>query len=259
MPFKSKAQQRFMFAAESRGEVPKGTAERWAKHTPDLRHLPEKAKKHDKKASFLVQAFEIGRRQALQEAGVPAASIKDASTKEASLTKEALVESGLGRLLQNSAHLWAPAAVGYYMAGPENGHWGALAGLGAGALGSRFGKYLLRSSHFTPEELSIVQRMKNMKVDSPEFAEFLKSEPKLGPKVQAMMMQTPGVEWAGRLGGAAGAGYLLSRSGRPGVPASGGSPTAPGYYAGSSAYGPSSYGAPAVTDMGSHYLGLTNG
>lgn len=45
MPFKSKAQQRFMFAAESRGDVPKGTAERWAKDTPDIKALPEKKRK----------------------------------------------------------------------------------------------------------------------------------------------------------------------------------------------------------------------
>ena len=45
MPFKSKAQQRFMFAAESRGDVPKGTAERWAKETPDIKSLPEKKRK----------------------------------------------------------------------------------------------------------------------------------------------------------------------------------------------------------------------
>jgi hypothetical protein len=45
MPFRSKAQQRFMFAAESRGELPKGTAKRWAHHTDDIKHLPEKVKK----------------------------------------------------------------------------------------------------------------------------------------------------------------------------------------------------------------------
>lgn len=45
MPFKSKAQQRWMFAAESRGEVPKGTARRWAHHTDDIKKLPEHVKK----------------------------------------------------------------------------------------------------------------------------------------------------------------------------------------------------------------------
>lgn len=45
MPFKSKAQQRFMFAAESKGELPKGTAKRWAHHTPDIKALPEHAPK----------------------------------------------------------------------------------------------------------------------------------------------------------------------------------------------------------------------
>lgn len=45
MPFKSKAQQRWMFAAESRGEVPKGTAREWAHKTKDIKKLPEHVKK----------------------------------------------------------------------------------------------------------------------------------------------------------------------------------------------------------------------
>jgi hypothetical protein len=44
MPFKSNAQRKWMFAAEKRGEVPKGTAERWAKHTPKSKDLPEHVK-----------------------------------------------------------------------------------------------------------------------------------------------------------------------------------------------------------------------
>jgi hypothetical protein len=45
MPFKSQAQRRFMFAAESRGEIPKGTAKKWARHTPNIKSLPEHVKK----------------------------------------------------------------------------------------------------------------------------------------------------------------------------------------------------------------------
>lgn len=41
MPYKSKAQERYMFAAEKRGDVPKGTAKRWAKETPSQKALPE--------------------------------------------------------------------------------------------------------------------------------------------------------------------------------------------------------------------------
>jgi hypothetical protein len=48
MPFKSKAQQRFMFSAESRGELPKGTAEHWAHETKNIKKLPEKV--HHKEA-----------------------------------------------------------------------------------------------------------------------------------------------------------------------------------------------------------------
>jgi hypothetical protein len=36
MPFKSKAQQRFMFA-----KMPK-VAKRWAKHTPSIKRLPKR-------------------------------------------------------------------------------------------------------------------------------------------------------------------------------------------------------------------------
>lgn len=55
MPFKSKAQQRFMFAAEGRGEVPKGTAERWAKHTPDIKALPERKKTASEIADVVIE------------------------------------------------------------------------------------------------------------------------------------------------------------------------------------------------------------
>ena len=45
VPFKAKAQQRLFFANEERGELPVGTAELWAKHTPDIKSLPEHVKK----------------------------------------------------------------------------------------------------------------------------------------------------------------------------------------------------------------------
>lgn len=31
-----------MFSEEARGGLPKGTAERWAKHTPDIKSLPQR-------------------------------------------------------------------------------------------------------------------------------------------------------------------------------------------------------------------------
>lgn len=46
MPFKSKAQQRFMFA-----RMPK-TAKRWAEKTPDMKSLPKKVKKKAKKGGY---------------------------------------------------------------------------------------------------------------------------------------------------------------------------------------------------------------
>ena len=53
MPFKSKAQERLFFAKEHRGELPKGTAERWAEATPDIKDLPEHIRKH-------AEAYESG-------------------------------------------------------------------------------------------------------------------------------------------------------------------------------------------------------
>lgn len=44
MPFESKAQRRFFYAAESRGELPRGTAARWEKETPKGKKLPERKK-----------------------------------------------------------------------------------------------------------------------------------------------------------------------------------------------------------------------
>ena len=44
-PFRSKAQMKKFFAMEARGEVKKGTAKRWAKHTPNIKALPTKVKK----------------------------------------------------------------------------------------------------------------------------------------------------------------------------------------------------------------------
>lgn len=50
MPYKSQAQRRFMYAAESRGDVSKGTAERWSAETPNEKKLPERVKA--KKAAY---------------------------------------------------------------------------------------------------------------------------------------------------------------------------------------------------------------
>lgn len=46
MPFKSDAQRKFMFAAEKRGDIPKGTAEEFADATPKGKKLPEHVKKN---------------------------------------------------------------------------------------------------------------------------------------------------------------------------------------------------------------------
>ena len=49
MPFKGKKQMGKFFAMEARGELPKGTARRWARHTPDIKSLPLKKKLRKRK------------------------------------------------------------------------------------------------------------------------------------------------------------------------------------------------------------------
>ena len=45
MPFKSKAQMKKFFVMEKQGKLPKGEAEKWAKETPNIKKLPNHAKK----------------------------------------------------------------------------------------------------------------------------------------------------------------------------------------------------------------------
>lgn len=59
MPFRSKAQMRYFFAAERRGELPKGTARRWAHETPNLKSLPERVSKKKKKG-FTYEQINLG-------------------------------------------------------------------------------------------------------------------------------------------------------------------------------------------------------
>lgn len=45
MPFKSKSQMKKYFVMEKQGKLPKGTAEQWAKETPNIKKLPKKVRK----------------------------------------------------------------------------------------------------------------------------------------------------------------------------------------------------------------------
>ncbi len=44
MPFKSKDQMEKIFAMEGRGELPKGTSEKWVHKTPNIGKLPKKVR-----------------------------------------------------------------------------------------------------------------------------------------------------------------------------------------------------------------------
>src|ERR1022692_4476547 len=55
MPYSSKSQVRLFHVKEDKGELPKGTAHRWAEHTPSIKKLPERVskKKAYKKAASI--------------------------------------------------------------------------------------------------------------------------------------------------------------------------------------------------------------
>jgi len=239
MPFKSKAQQKKFFAMESQGEIPKGTADRWAKETPNIKNLPNK--KRTKKANLKL-AFEMGLSRAIKESG---------------LDKEAGLEKRIGDLLRGTSHLWAPAAAGGVVAGPEHRTEGALAGLGLGILGKGMGLSGLRRSLFEPRELQKAMRAAKLRETGSGYArlselgegsrgykriseELGESAPQFFEDVAKMKSQGPLYSWGGRIAGGAGGGYLANQllSGRQG----GGFQT-----------------SPAISDISTHYTGLVPG
>ncbi len=210
--------------------------------------MPFKSKAHTKKAN-LELARDIGLARAFEEAG---------------LSKEAGLEKMVGGLLGRTAHLWAPAAAGGIMAGPEYRTEGAIAGLGVGALGKRIGLEALRRGIFAPGELQKAMRAAKLKETSRGYEKLTKipmpAEGKKGTRAYQriraalggegatetflenagkMQSQKPLYEWGGRIAGGLGGGYaaskLLSESPWQGSPIQ---------------------AAPAVSDISTHYTGL---
>lgn len=172
MPFKSKRQQRFLFAAQERGDVPKGTAERWAKHTPNIKRLPEKVRK--KESQFEEMAREVGR-----------------------LAKVAYVKTGdWTNLMLRMLPYVGPAVLGAYFAGPGYRVEGGLAGLGAGALGKSVGRAVAAQN--IPEAAKLMEAGSK----APQALAGLPSE-------AAKTLQN--YELAGRLIGGAGGGFGVGR------------------------------------------------
>lgn len=125
MPFKSKAQQRFMFAAEGRGDIPKGTAKRWADHTPNIKKLPEK------KAEFQKAAFELGKAYAI--AGLYAQMGIETE-------KTAALPPGIMDKVWRYAPYVAGPLMGTYLAGPGYRVEGAALGFGGAHLAKMVGR-----------------------------------------------------------------------------------------------------------------------
>lgn len=191
-------------------------------------HKSKVEKKRTKKAN-LELAFEVGHARAFEEA---------------SSNKTAGLESRVGGLLARTAPLWAPAAAGGVVAGPEHRTEGALAGLGLGILGKRVGRKLLRRGLFKPPELELAGRAAKLGPESSELKNLVKSlgerGEEFGKGVQTLRSQGPVAEWGGRLAGGVGGGYLANQllSQRPMSPFQ---------------------SAPAVSDISSHYTGLIPG
>jgi len=116
MPAKSKAQLRKLFALEAEGKVPEGTGRRWARHTPDIKKLPEHVRKKQAfVASFLLRCAKSGLttpEQIAVEAEKYAACLEKAA-EESSLGSSLLGHvAGLGSL-GLAAGVAAPIVAGY--------------------------------------------------------------------------------------------------------------------------------------------------
>lgn len=198
--------------------------------------------KRTKKAN-LELAYKRGLSQAMEEAG---------------MSKEAGMERRLGGLLGRTAHLWAPAAAGGVVAGPEHRTSGALAGLGLGILGKRIGLEGLRRGTFNPGELQKAmqaaklqeagtgyKRLSELGNKSGKYRRISKelgeSAPEFWENVASMKQQSPLYSWGGRLAGGVGGGLLAKEL------LSGGQGSSPFQT------------APAVSDVSTHYTGLVPG
>jgi len=196
MPFKSKAQQRFMFAAEDRGEIPKGTAKRWAAHTPSLKKLPQHAKKKDGPAMLRKMAFDLGKLYALETLY---------AQLNPPMEKTSNVPQGLVDTFMKYLPTVGPTLAGAYLAGPGYRGEGALAGFAAGHLGKAVGRHVgvgrnpdlarMRSS-LNPDQI-----MSGLRQRSTGFEHF-------GPEV-LKHMEHP--ELIGGLVGGASGGYAAGR------------------------------------------------
>ena len=138
MPFKSKAQQRFMFSQHPE------MAKRWAEHTPDIKSLPEKVDSDSNEKKSFVTASELGRFTAFAE---KRAALDPAVANALGFGGVgALLGGGLGALtgFRDPGHYDAPDEQGYLRRHRGNRLLGALrlglsgavaGGLGGAALG----------------------------------------------------------------------------------------------------------------------------
>ena len=116
MPYKSKSQQRFFFAAEARGELKPGTAREWAHKTKNIKKLPEHIGDEEKKAGVLdalekFAAFTPAFIRSVARDGDVEVDQPEFKEKCRSLTGEAhLDKMSAGQLGQVAKMLWSKEA-----------------------------------------------------------------------------------------------------------------------------------------------------
>jgi len=128
MPYKSNSQRRFFYAAEARGDLPKGTAARWQRHTPKGADLPERVKEgsfmnfdaafRDEIEKLAVAGRPLGR---LMADAPPAARRGMADVVR--LARKPLVVVNEKGVAQHDAH---PAAARVFLAGMRGSMAGAM-------------------------------------------------------------------------------------------------------------------------------------
>jgi len=213
-----------MFAAEDSGELPKGTAMRWAHETPNIKKLPEKKK--EKTASLR-------------------APVVDDLVKTSGI-----MENVIGRLGTRLAPTLVPAAVGAYAAGPEHRYSGAIGGAALGAVGKKLGPQLMGKAMFeSPEKLKMMRNYlgsdlaQGSRAYKKIHAALGEGAPEFVKNLTQYSRNVPTAEWGGRVLGGAGGGLAVKEL----LDAQGPSLQAPRIQS-----------QPAVSDMRSqYYSGLT--
>lgn len=144
MPYSSKKQMRFFHAAEAKGDLPKGTARKWDKHTPQINNLPESTKsKKEARLINLLASLPNDKQQKIATA-ILTAGYKDGvkqAAQRAHIVKLAKLIPLIPKFSYQEKRAFWPLALGVgSLLAPHVGKLIPWAGRMLGSAGSWFGR-----------------------------------------------------------------------------------------------------------------------